>query len=104
MACLSLADKMEELNVRPLSEYHVDDHNFEDSAVKKMELMVLDALGWKMGPTIPFDYLHYFATKFCGDSGQKELISRATELIMALAKGKYNLMRIYFNRVLDIIH
>ncbi|CAK9149117.1 unnamed protein product [Ilex paraguariensis] len=76
---------MEELNVPPLSEYHVDDHNFEDSAVKKMELMVLDALGW-MGPTIPFDYLLYFAIKFCGDSGRKELISKATELIMALAK------------------
>ncbi|CAK9185421.1 unnamed protein product [Ilex paraguariensis] len=86
VACLSLSAKMEELKVQPLSEYHVDDHNFEDSTVKKMELMGLDALGWKMGPTLPFDYLHYFAIKFCDDSERKELISKATELIMALTK------------------
>ncbi|KAA8522599.1 hypothetical protein F0562_013040 [Nyssa sinensis] len=90
VACLSLAAKMEESKVPALSQYQVDDFNFESNVIQRMELLVLNTLKWKMGSITPFHYLHYFITKFFGESRPK-LISRAIELILAMAK-EINLM------------
>ena len=70
-----------------LSEYCVDDYAFESNAIQRMELFVLNTLEWKMGSITPFSYLHYFITKFCGDSRPKELVSKAIELILLITKG-----------------
>ncbi|KAM7516451.1 hypothetical protein LguiA_006034 [Lonicera macranthoides] len=91
VACLSLAAKMEECKVPALSEYCVDDYAFESNAIQRMELFVLNTLEWKMGSITPFSYIHYFITKFCGDSRPKELVSKAIELILLITK-EINLM------------
>lgn len=71
-----------------LSEYHVDEYNFEGNVIQRMELMVLNTLEWKICCATPFAYLNYFITKFCGELRHKDLINRATELILALMGGK----------------
>ncbi|KAL2551644.1 Cyclin-D5-1 [Forsythia ovata] len=86
VACLSLAVKMEECKVPALSEYHVDEYNFEGNVIKRMELLVLNTLDWKMSSITPFAYLHYFSAKFCGELRCEELLKRAVELILAVIK------------------
>jgi cyclin D5 len=90
VACLSLAAKMEECKVPALSEYRMEEINFENRMIKKMELLVMKTLNWKLGSITPFAYLHYFINKFCGESRPKGLVSRAVELIVAITRGKIN--------------
>ncbi|KAL9461259.1 hypothetical protein AB3S75_004290 [Citrus x aurantiifolia] len=86
VACLSLAAKMEECQVPALSEFQVDDFDFENKVIQRMELLVLSTLDWKMGSITPFAFLHYFMIKLCGECRPKELVSRAVELIMTITK------------------
>lgn len=80
---------MEERKVPALREYNVDEYNFEADVIKRMELLVLNTLQWEMGSVTPFEFLHYFITKFFGDSSpHKGLVSRAIELIPFVLKGK----------------
>lgn len=91
VACLSLAAKMEECRVPALSEYHIDECNFQGSVIQRMELLVLHTLDWKMNAVTPFAYLHYFMRKFCSESSSKELLSKAIELILAVVKGNFGI-------------
>ncbi|KAK6152780.1 hypothetical protein DH2020_012419 [Rehmannia glutinosa] len=84
IACLSLAAKMEECKVRPLTEYYVEGYNFQGIAIQRMELCVLNALEWKMCIVTPFTYLNYFAIKFCLESSHQELVIQAADLILAI--------------------
>ncbi|CDP02596.1 unnamed protein product [Coffea canephora] len=86
IACLSLAAKMEEYKAPALSDYHIDECNFEGRLIQKMELLVLDALEWKMNVLTPFLYFRYFIAKFYGESRPKGLMSRAIELTLAMLK------------------
>ncbi|XP_022741364.1 cyclin-D5-1-like [Durio zibethinus] len=86
IACLSLAAKMEECRVPALSEFPIQDYQFENKVIQRMELLVLSTLEWKMGSITPFPYLHYFISKFYGESRFKELVSKALELILAMIK------------------
>ncbi|CAB4284107.1 unnamed protein product [Prunus armeniaca] len=86
VACLSLAAKMEECKVPALSEFEVQDYNFESKVIRRMELLVLNTLEWKLGSITPFAYLHYFINKFCAESRPKGLFSDAIRLIVAMAK------------------
>ncbi|XVF17535.1 hypothetical protein REPUB_Repub10bG0131400 [Reevesia pubescens] len=86
VACLSLAAKMEECRVPALSEFPVQDYQFENKLIQRMELLVLSTLEWKMGSITPFPYLHYFISKFYGESRPKGLVSKALELILAMIK------------------
>lgn len=86
VACLSLAAKMEECKVPALSEFQVQDYNFESKVIRRMELLVLNTLEWKLGSITPFAYLHYFINKFCAESRPKGLFSDAIRLIVAMAK------------------
>ncbi|KAK9949121.1 hypothetical protein M0R45_004661 [Rubus argutus] len=88
VACLSLAAKMEEIKVPSLSEFQVQDYDFESRTIQRMELLVLSTLEWKLGSTTPFAYLHYFINKFfceC-ESRPKGLVSGAIRLIVAMTK------------------
>ncbi|KAL3813685.1 hypothetical protein ACJIZ3_014953 [Penstemon smallii] len=84
VACLSVAAKMEECDVPALSEYHINEYNFEGNLIQRMELLVLSTLEWKMNVVTPFEYLHYFATKFYGEFGCNELVKLAIKLILAV--------------------
>ncbi|CAA3001128.1 cyclin-D5-1-like isoform X1 [Olea europaea subsp. europaea] len=86
VACLSLAAKMEECKALALSDYHVDDYNFEGHVIQRMELLVLNTLEWNMSLITPFAYLNYFTTKFCGECSHKKLVTRAIERIFTIIK------------------
>ncbi|XP_061338917.1 cyclin-D5-1-like [Gastrolobium bilobum] len=91
VASLSLAAKMEEQKVPPLSEYPIAEYRFENKVIKNMELLILCTLEWKMGSATPFSYLHYFVSKFCPGSRPETIITKATEHIVAMVKD-VNLM------------
>ncbi|KAJ1383155.1 Cyclin-like [Sesbania bispinosa] len=65
VACLSLAAKMEETQV-PLSiDLQVVDSRylFEAKTIKRMEILVLSTLGWKMNPVTPLSFLDYITRR-----------------------------------------
>ncbi|KAL5777606.1 hypothetical protein ACOSP7_010532 [Xanthoceras sorbifolium] len=91
VACLSLAAKLEEVNVPSLSEFEIDEYDFGRSAIQRMELLVLNTLNWRMRSVTPFVFLHYFITKFCKDSPPNNILSSTFALILA-AMREINLM------------
>ncbi|CAL9102269.1 unnamed protein product [Musa textilis] len=73
-ACLSVAAKMEERRVPPLSEMQIEGYAFDSNAVQRMELLLLDTLQWRTNCVTPFDYLSYFRSKFqCEESPHKAI-------------------------------
>ncbi|KAA8528462.1 hypothetical protein F0562_035817 [Nyssa sinensis] len=86
VACISLAAKMEECKVPKLSEFPVEEYNFESKVIQRMELLVLNTLEWKMRSVTPFAYIHFYITKLCKDSPSppKIILSRTAELILAI--------------------
>ncbi|CAL0305805.1 unnamed protein product [Lupinus luteus] len=61
VACLSLAAKVEETQVPLLLDLQVEDckYLFEAKTIKRMEILVLSTLGWKMNPPTPLSFLDY---------------------------------------------
>ncbi|KAK1275989.1 Cyclin-D1-2 [Acorus gramineus] len=73
---------MEEQRVTSLSEFWMEgDYCFEGSMIRRMELLVLNTLGWRMRSVTPFDYLAYFASKF-GCKAKALLCKEAAELLL----------------------
>ncbi|KAG6624578.1 cyclin-D3-1-like [Carya illinoinensis] len=62
VACLSLAAKVEETQVLLLLELQGEDtrYVFEAKTIKRMEMLVLSTLQWKMNPVTPLSFLDYF--------------------------------------------
>lgn len=89
VACLSLAAKMEEQRVPPLSEYPIQGYCFENKVIKNMELLILSTLEWRMGLATPFAYLHYFVSKFFPGSRPETIITKATEHIVTMVRGNF---------------
>ena len=92
LACLSLAAKMEQSTVTPLSAYKLQEYDFNNQQIQRAELLVLSTLEWKMGSITPFSYMNYFINKFCGESKPEGLWSRVAELFMAVTKGMAKLI------------
>ncbi|XP_048436111.1 cyclin-D5-1-like [Pyrus x bretschneideri] len=67
VVCLSLAAKMEELDVKlpPLSQYAVGDYTFPCHFVGTTELAFLDHLDWRLSLITPFAFLGYLISKLC---------------------------------------
>ncbi|XP_042516539.1 cyclin-D3-1-like [Macadamia integrifolia] len=90
VTCLSLAAKMEE-RVVPLSlDLQIGDSKFvfEARTIKRMELLVLSTLGWRMQAVTPFSYIDNFLRKINDDQlPPKMSISRAIQLILSTIKG-----------------
>lgn len=87
VACLSLAAKMEELNVPALSEFQLEDYHFESKVIQRMELLVLNTLEWRMASTTPFAFLYYFITKVWKESPPTNVVSTIVGLILASMRG-----------------
>ncbi|KAE8682799.1 Interferon-related developmental regulator family protein / IFRD protein family isoform 1 [Hibiscus syriacus] len=68
IACLSLAAKMEEMEVPALSEFQIEGCNFDTKTIQRMELLVLNTLEWKMSLVTPFAFLHFFIWEMCKSS------------------------------------
>ncbi|PIA44180.1 hypothetical protein AQUCO_01700061v1 [Aquilegia coerulea] len=87
VACLTLAAKMEEVRVPALSEFSIEDYNFESKVIQRMELLVLNTLEWRMASITPFAYLHFFITKLSNESQLKNnMLSRTVEHVLAIVK------------------
>ncbi|BAT82623.1 hypothetical protein LR48_Vigan07g268000 [Vigna angularis] len=65
VACLSLAAKVEETHVPLFVDLQVGESKylFEAKTVKRMEILVLSTLGWKMNPVTPLSFLDYITRK-----------------------------------------
>ncbi|XP_065860972.1 cyclin-D1-1 [Euphorbia lathyris] len=86
VACLSLAAKMEEPLVPSLLGFQVEGpkYIFEPRTIRRMELLVLTVLDWRLRSVTPFSFLDFFACKIDSSGTYMGfLISRATEIILS---------------------
>ncbi|KAK8692387.1 hypothetical protein V6N13_075849 [Hibiscus sabdariffa] len=90
VACVSLAAKMEEIEVPMLLDLQVGGSKFmfEAITIQRMELLVLSTLSWRMQAITPFSYIDYFLYKLNDDKfPPRSSILRSTQLISTTIKG-----------------
>ncbi|XP_068317143.1 putative cyclin-D7-1 [Pyrus communis] len=63
IACLSIASKFSDTYNPSLLEIQMEDleHSFEPSTIQRVEMMVLNALGWRLASTTAYSYLELFS-------------------------------------------
>ncbi|XP_050236471.1 cyclin-D1-1 [Mercurialis annua] len=86
VACLSLAAKMEEPLVPSLLDLQVEGAKFvfEPRTIRRMELLVLNVLDWRLRSITPFSFLAFFACKMDSTGAYLGfLIARATDIILS---------------------
>ncbi|KAK6931104.1 Cyclin, N-terminal, partial [Dillenia turbinata] len=86
VACLSLAAKMEEPLVPSLLDLQVEGAKFifEPRTIRRMELLVLRVLDWRLRSVTPFSFIGFFAYKIDPAGTFVEfLLSRSTEMILS---------------------
>ncbi|XP_042496440.1 cyclin-D1-1-like isoform X1 [Macadamia integrifolia] len=89
VACLSLAAKMEETLVPSLLDFQIEDAKFifEPKTIRRMELLVLGALNWRLRSITPFDFITFFAFKVDPTSTFiASLVSHATQIILTIIR------------------
>lgn len=88
VACVSLAAKMEEYRAPPLSEFRAGgDYDFCCLSIRRMELLVLSTLDWRLGDVTPFHYLPCLCSRRNGGDGGGTVAAKAAELIFSAAQG-----------------
>ncbi|GAA0167223.1 kinase activator [Lithospermum erythrorhizon] len=90
VACLSLAAKMEEVEVPRTVDLQVGEPKaiFEGKTIQRMELMVLNTLRWKLHACTPCTFIDYFLIKMTNDQHPiRPLIAKAVEIILSTIKG-----------------
>ncbi|KAL7187493.1 hypothetical protein ACSBR1_037552 [Camellia fascicularis] len=88
-ACLSLATKMEEYRVPSPSEFQLE-CNFDSKVIQRMELLVLNALEWRMSSVTHFAFIHHFIRTLGNHhSPPRNVVSRTVHLILAIMRGKF---------------
>lgn len=87
VACLSLAAKMEEVKTPALSEFQMEECNFESKIIQRMELLVLNTLQWRMLSITPFSFIQYFIIRFCKESPPRHVVSKTARFILAVVRG-----------------
>jgi cyclin D5 len=92
IACVSLAAKMDEYQSPALSEFSADgDYEFCCDSIRRMELLVLSTLDWRMGAVTPFDYLPCLSSRLrrgSGGGGGGLIAAKAAALIFSAAEGQ----------------
>ncbi|XP_072990673.1 cyclin-D2-1-like isoform X2 [Typha latifolia] len=80
VACLSVAAKMEETHVPLLLDLQIlePEFVFDPRTVRRMELLLMSALGWRMLVVTPFDFLPHFVP----EARAQVLLPRAAQLIL----------------------
>ncbi|KAM0884021.1 hypothetical protein ACQ4PT_031257 [Festuca glaucescens] len=90
IACVSLAAKMDEYQSPALSEFSADgDYEFCCDSIRRMELLVLSTLDWRMGAVTPFDYLPCLSSRLrrgSGGGGGGLVAAKAAALIFSAAE------------------
>lgn len=90
LACLSLAAKIDEPKVPLCLDLQVGESKyvFESETIQKMELMVLNKLGWRMQAITPFSFIDYFLSKISDDETTLGAsILKSVQLILSAARG-----------------
>ena len=89
VACLSVAAKIEETHVPLLLDLQVQDPVcvFEPRTVRRMELLLMTALHWRMRSVTPLDFVGYFCSMLGAREDCQPLLRRATNLILASHRG-----------------
>ncbi|KAL2521776.1 Cyclin-D4-1 [Forsythia ovata] len=91
VACLSLAAKMEEIEVPSTVDLQVGEPKFlfEGKTIRRMELLVLSVLKWNMQAYTPCNFIDYFLRKTTkdGEFPSGPWISRSIQLILSTIKG-----------------
>uniref|UniRef100_A0A804U6H4 Cyclin-like domain-containing protein n=1 Tax=Zea mays TaxID=4577 RepID=A0A804U6H4_MAIZE len=89
VACVSLAAKMEEYRAPALPEFRADDeYDFSSVSIRRMELLVLSTLGWRMGDVTPLDYLPCLSSSRLRRGGDGGLVAaKAAALIFSTAEA-----------------
>nr|XP_029152231.1 putative cyclin-D6-1 isoform X2 [Arachis hypogaea] len=82
ISCLSLASKMKNTPLS-ISDIQIEGCIFESQTVRKMELLILGALEWRMRSITPFPFLHFFisSTELKDPSLKQVLKEQATKII-----------------------
>ncbi|KAJ7186356.1 hypothetical protein O6H91_Y536400 [Diphasiastrum complanatum] len=89
VACLSLAAKMEELDVHIIQDFEIEDpeHIFDAKTIQRMELAVLSSLGWRMNSVTALAYVEFLLHRVnIGKHLQRSLLNRITELLLGTLK------------------
>uniref|UniRef100_A0ACD5X679 Uncharacterized protein n=1 Tax=Avena sativa TaxID=4498 RepID=A0ACD5X679_AVESA len=91
IACVSLAAKMDEYQAPALSDFSAgSDYEFCCDSIRRMELLVLSTLDWRMGAVTPFDYLPCLSSRLRrgngGGSGGGLVAVKAGALIFSAAE------------------
>ncbi|XP_020598019.1 cyclin-D3-2-like, partial [Phalaenopsis equestris] len=87
VACLSLAAKVEETRVPLLLDLQVPSaaageemgYVFENRTIRRMELLLLSTLGWRMNPVTPLSLVHRLLHKIPAASGRLQEVFRRCE-------------------------
>lgn len=84
ISCLSLAAKMKNKHFSISNSQEAEaGFIFDTQTINRMELLVLDALNWRMRSITPFSFVHFFVSLFelKDPSSSQPLKDRATEII-----------------------
>ncbi|KAJ9185237.1 hypothetical protein P3X46_004894 [Hevea brasiliensis] len=86
VACLSVASKFIEISTPSLQEMQMEDldHSFQSITIQRMELMLLQALGWRLGSTTAYSYVELLTINIDPSRShlRKDLVARVTELLL----------------------
>ncbi|KAL5707451.1 cyclin protein [Ranunculus cassubicifolius] len=87
VACLSVAAKMEEIQVPPLLDLQVEETRpvFEAKTIMRMELLVLSTLDWRMNPVTPLSFLDHIVRRLgLKNSLHWEFMTKCERLLLAV--------------------
>ncbi|GMJ03128.1 CYCLIN D7;1 [Hibiscus trionum] len=87
IACLSIASKFNETYLASFDELQLEDleHCFQWSTIQQMELMVLQALKWRLGSTTTYSYTELITSNIICDLNyylHKELINQVNKTLL----------------------
>lgn len=92
VACVSVAAKLEETHVPLLLDLQSLEGGsrflFEPRTVRRMELLLMSALQWRVQGITPFDFLPFFSNT---STSAFDLFPRASALIVSTQRGKSSL-------------
>ncbi|KAH7431748.1 hypothetical protein KP509_08G064300 [Ceratopteris richardii] len=90
VACLSIAAKMEEVEVPALLDLQFEglSHLFQPKTVQRMELTILSEIGWKLRCVTPFTFIDKAINHLEANRHLKQaLILRVSELLLGAISG-----------------
>ncbi|KAG9135337.1 hypothetical protein Leryth_015228 [Lithospermum erythrorhizon] len=87
VSCLSLAAKVEETHVPLLLDFQVEECKFvfEAKTIRRMEILVLSTLQWKMNPVTPLSFIDFIIRRLgLMDRLSWEFLNKCERLLLAV--------------------